>query len=1294
MADVTETELSIELTYVDAECDYELNLVDGYSDCTPNTSIHGFDRALIHHDSNLDSNSIRTTDTTKAANTTSHALPSCSHIIDSSLTVLTFWVTTVIIMLSYFVMSNSQAWSGEIDARMWWQVPPLQALFFVATLCSASELTLRFSRTNHDVDLRSKEMLAGVFLLCAILFVAAPKFTFERIEPAQNVTFSQGNCTDFSNDLSTGDQEAMRKACPTFDFMDAYVQLPKNLTSVLATTGKHSTTRSALVGTVVASLGRVNDVLPLLFNTIEQGTMMGKAAIRSDQYSEYEQHLMKDPCLYLVMSLFCEFSFLRCTHSDCQASEIGKTCVFNDAINNWLQCAADACGSSCAVVTPENRRKATSHILQQVVEHIAWWESEKYLGRVGMSQVEIEMVMFLVEKARRAAAQYGSSINNTKNKMNDNSDCSVLWRNATGVNINIEPAVGCNPKERFFVAAADANTTYDSSNVIAFVFVALSIFVGVAAKHRPVFAFAGVRDERARFISLALGIVAAMFIFLGGQNYENASLDPKFSSATVINLQIWCVVYFAVSWLCMHHAIFLLVVKVKASQSNSKSSTNSQDNTVERKGSMGKLVDMKQEVCSWRQEILSSSGKWNVSYLLVREALESIVQLVGILNTARIADVTDVYKRALLLSLNLIVLPLVVLVADATWGPLVARSILIAVETMFDKAFIVLGVILQSNSGVDASASVFSQLFENLPTLLPAIMFCVSRRTSIMALASMQDTKETNRDSTTRTATTTRSFSLGELAQTLQHTVSGDKERFIITLVGIVSFVLGVALLTHVKISIKNQAQKCEAAVGALAHCLLPKIYFRDNGLFGETACCFENATIANCSGGRLLDNNAIPVQILPEAPNIYTNMTRLILIDVSDNIDLSRLPESWSRVPSLTQINAAGCTSLITLPLKLCSMSTTLRGLDIQSTPCSKALNWSMQFQSDGLIAEACVGALSITLESLDLSHNSIGHSNIESNEFDWIQQLQKLQYLDLSHNSINVLDESVLTLTRNVDANSMERIKSGVNFGGNPVSKFSVQGEAVERVVRILRSLSDENNCARDLTTVEIRASSGNFSAVFEALSQSCFSTSLLRLSAQGDTSFVLLQRGMFQGMSRLEYLDLSNNNLQTIEVGVFAGLRSLGLIHLWNNKLTTIAKGMFEGLRRLNYMTLDHNRLTSIEVESFVDLKSLSFLNLADNDLNSIDVGTFAGLQSLQKLWLMRNKLTSIANGTFLKLLALTGELYIYENKDLVHTSDNITVLRSAWGVPSGCEPGICLRYGERCVAQGCPDDGIIG
>jgi Leucine-rich repeat (LRR) protein len=136
------------------------------------------------------------------------------------------------------------------------------------------------------------------------------------------------------------------------------------------------------------------------------------------------------------------------------------------------------------------------------------------------------------------------------------------------------------------------------------------------------------------------------------------------------------------------------------------------------------------------------------------------------------------------------------------------------------------------------------------------------------------------------------------------------------------------------------------------------------------------------------------------------------------------------------------------------------------------------------------------------------------------------------------------------------------------------------------------------------------------------------------------------------------------------------------------------MFEGLRRLNYMTLDHNRLTSIEVESFVDLKSLSFLNLADNDLNSIDVGTFAGLQSLQKLWLMRNKLTSIANGTFLKLLALTGELYIYENKDLVHTSDNITVLRSAWGVPSGCEPGICLRYGERCVAQGCPDDGIIG
>ena len=1159
---------------VEVKC-VELNLVNGYPDRTPNDSIHNsIEDSIRDANTNADANS----DTNQLEN-----IFSCNQIIDRTLVVLTFWLTTALIMISYFAiqLANSQTWSGEIEARSWWQVPPLQALFFIATLCSASELTLRFARVNHDVDLRSQEILAGLFLVCVVLFIAAPKFVFEQIKPAaQNGTYKTGNCTDLY-DLSAGDQEAMREACPTFDFTDAYVQLPKNLTSLLTANGRDSTTRSALVGITATNLGRVWQALPVLFAIMQRYV---------DQNVEnslllFNNHLMKDPCFYRAMPLFCEVGFLRCTHSECQASEEnGQSCVVNNALDDWTQCAVTECGQSCAVLTQKQRRKSLSQLLQHVSKEL--FKLSDSLEEYGMTLVEIDMIMFVFESATKASSEsnYANTSSKTKTSMEIIDGCSELWRrNETVDTIDTQESisvVGCNPTERFFEKnAADIRTTYDSGNIFGFVFVSLSIFVGVAGKHRPIFAFASERDKRARFISLTLGIVAAVFIFLGGQNYENASLDPKFYPATVINLQFWVVVYFSVSWFCMHHAIFLLVVN--SSQSTSKSGTKFQNRNIKKEGSMRKLTDAKKTMCSLRRKIFSSSGKYNVVYLFLREAVENIVQLVGILNTARVADVTAVSNRALLLSLNLIVLPLVVLVADAKWGPLVARSILIAVESLFDKAFIVLGVLLQSGSNVNASW--LSQLLENLPSLLPAFMFCISSRTSIMALASMQDTKErksklkkatinwrasAKNDSSIIDSTATSSFNLEskqnksfqELAQTVKHTVIGDRERVIFTLAGIVSFVLGVALLTHVEISIENQAQKCEAAVGALARCLLPRIYFRDNGLFGKTGCFFENSTVANCSGGRLLENNGIPVQILPEAPDIYMNMTKLEIIDVSGS-KLTHLPESWSRVPYLTRIIAAECQSLHILPLPLCFVKTMFPsgGLNVQGTPCSKALNWSTQLlnmeeshQMD--ITEACVEALSDTLESLDMSHNNISHQDFQSKQLDWIQRLQKMFHLDLSHNNIDALDSFTFTLTRNVDANSVEHIdmKSGVNFGGNPISKFSVQGEAAERVIRILRSLGDVENCASLLTEIRIRGSNGNFSAVLEQLRQSCFSASLQLLMFEANSGFTLLQRGMFQGLTGLTWLDISANKLTSIANGTFSNLKDLKVLRIYDNQL----------------------------------------------------------------------------------------------------------------------------------------------
>ena len=88
------------------------------------------------------------------------------------------------------------------------------------------------------------------------------------------------------------------------------------------------------------------------------------------------------------------------------------------------------------------------------------------------------------------------------------------------------------------------------------------------------------------------------------------------------------------------------------------------------------------------------------------------------------------------------------------------------------------------------------------------------------------------------------------------------------------------------------------------------------------------------------------------------------------------------------------------------------------------------------------------------------------------------------------------------------------------------------------------------------------------------------------------------MFDGLTALEDLSLSNNSLTTLPAGVFDELTALEWLFLSGNSLTTLPAGVFDGLTALTWLRLHRNSLSTLPDDVFEELTALEDLNLEGN------------------------------------------------------------------------------------------------
>ncbi|XKL63724.1 hypothetical protein PGB90_006088 [Kerria lacca] len=203
------------------------------------------------------------------------------------------------------------------------------------------------------------------------------------------------------------------------------------------------------------------------------------------------------------------------------------------------------------------------------------------------------------------------------------------------------------------------------------------------------------------------------------------------------------------------------------------------------------------------------------------------------------------------------------------------------------------------------------------------------------------------------------------------------------------------------------------------------------------------------------------------------------------------------------------------------------------------------------------------------------------------------------------------------------------------------------------------DENNCTYKCAISDPPCECKDLQMNCESLLLTTFPKDvekpIIRFLLGGNRLASVLNNETFVDLSRLIYLDLSNNNITDLTPFIFKPLWKLGVLMLQNNKIKIVKNNTFFGLSKLKNLHLEHNQIETLHSMAFYGLSSLTILDLSKQKISHIEKDAFLGLRMLTRLDLSWNKLLNLYDGTLLGMPKLL-ELNLSKNQ-LKRIEDNV-------------------------------------
>uniref|UniRef100_A0A2L2YLK1 Insulin-like growth factor-binding protein complex acid labile subunit n=1 Tax=Parasteatoda tepidariorum TaxID=114398 RepID=A0A2L2YLK1_PARTP len=148
--------------------------------------------------------------------------------------------------------------------------------------------------------------------------------------------------------------------------------------------------------------------------------------------------------------------------------------------------------------------------------------------------------------------------------------------------------------------------------------------------------------------------------------------------------------------------------------------------------------------------------------------------------------------------------------------------------------------------------------------------------------------------------------------------------------------------------------------------------------------------------------------------------------------------------------------------------------------------------------------------------------------------------------------------------------------------------------------------------------------------------------------NNQITVLPANAFSGLPGVKELRLDGNKINKIFPGAFNNiLRSLDKLHLQHNKIQKFERNVFKQMVKLKYLDISYNDFSKFAKTDFTDLTFLWFLNVSNNHLNEFPRSALTRNAQLRVLNASNNNLKEI-DAYLLRGLRLLRDLYLAGNK----------------------------------------------
>ncbi len=164
------------------------------------------------------------------------------------------------------------------------------------------------------------------------------------------------------------------------------------------------------------------------------------------------------------------------------------------------------------------------------------------------------------------------------------------------------------------------------------------------------------------------------------------------------------------------------------------------------------------------------------------------------------------------------------------------------------------------------------------------------------------------------------------------------------------------------------------------------------------------------------------------------------------------------------------------------------------------------------------------------------------------------------------------------------------------------------------------------------------------------------------------------LFQDLENLEYLDLSDNFINSMPDFFFKDLVRLEQLNLGQNNLRSLPEDIFRNTKALTHINLQYNEFDEIESNTFSSLQNLKELILNGNRLKTLSESIFSAQPGHLILWIADNPLRCGSDMCWMKRGEAEGWLEFGVQKNIEHGPECVNYKNKLWGsIDLECDKG---------------------